>query len=78
MPELVEGIGIMLENWCWLKDEVKAMSRHYTRVDPTYEAAWLENNPGRTLPPEEIPDDLLDKRLDDRPRAKLYNLLGDL
>ena len=78
MQEIVEGIGMTLEHWCWLKDEVKAMSCHYTRVDPTYKAAWLEENPGRDLPPEKIPDDLLDKRFQARARATLLHLLADL
>jgi metallopeptidase MepB len=69
---------MMFENWCWLKDELKAMSCHYTRVDPTYKAAWLEENPGRDLPSEKIPDDLLDRCLKARARMKLLSVKGDL
>lgn len=78
MQEFVEGIGMTLEHWCWLKDEVRAMSCHYTRVDPAYEAAWLQENPGCDLPPEKIPDDLSDKILQRRARDTLYQVLGDL
>ena len=62
----------------WLKDEMKAMSCHYTRVDPAYMTAWLKEHPERPVPPEKIPDDMLDKRLQRRARAKINSLLGDL
>jgi Zn-dependent oligopeptidase len=32
--ELGEGIGMMFEQWCWLQDELTAMSMHYTRINP--------------------------------------------
>src|SRR3569833_1443508 len=47
MREFFEGNGMTLENWCFRKDEVKAMSCHYTRVYPADESAWLEDYPGR-------------------------------
>lgn len=78
VQEFVEGIGMTLENWCWLRDRLKAMSRHYTSVDPAYKTAWLQQNPGRDLLPEEIPDDLLDKLLQSRARGKMIHLLNDV
>jgi len=69
---------MMLENWCWLPDELKAIGRHYTRVDPTYMEAWLKDNPGRDVPPERIPDGLLRHRLARRGHAKVDVLLSIL
>jgi metallopeptidase MepB len=69
---------MMLENWCWFPDELKAMSRHYTRVDPAYMEAWLKDNPGQEVPPERIPDELLQRRLSRRGPTKVHALLGIL
>lgn len=66
------------EQWCWLRDELKAMSRHYTRVNPAYTAAWLRENPGCDLPPETIPDYLLDPLFKWHARGKTHQLLNDL
>jgi len=49
----------MLENWCWIGDELKRMSCHYTRVDPQHAQQWKEDHQGEHLPPKEIPDELL-------------------
>jgi Zn-dependent oligopeptidase len=35
VKEFVETIGMTFEQLCWLRDELKVMSRHYTRVDPS-------------------------------------------
>lgn len=76
--EFGEAIGTMLENWCWMKDELKAMSCHYTKVDPRYMEAWKEANPGADLPPKMIPDELLEnipaQRLMNRLRVHLTQL----
>lgn len=69
---------MMLENWCWLPDELKAIGRHYTRVDPTYMEAWLKDNPGRDVPSERIPDEPLQRRLARRGHVQVDNLLGML
>ena len=76
--ELGEGIGMMLEQWCWLSNEMKAMSLHYTRIDATHMEAWLKDNPGLDLPPERIPDSLLEPHLTRRGHAKVDRLLGIL
>ncbi|KAK1829262.1 hypothetical protein QBC39DRAFT_287785 [Podospora conica] len=78
VQEFVEAIAMTFEQWCWLRDELKAMSRHYTRVDPSYTAAWLGENPGRDLPPETIPDHLLDPLFKWHARGKTHQLLNDL
>jgi hypothetical protein len=53
----------MLENWGWLLDKLKAISRYYIRVDLTYMEAWLKDNLGRDVLSERIPDKLLRQRL---------------
>lgn len=76
--EFGEGIATMLENWCWIKDELKAISKHYTRVDHNYMEAWMKVNPGCPLPPAEIPDklvdDLISTRREDRVDLQLCQL----
>lgn len=57
--ELCEGIGSMLQAFCWYPEIMRAMSRHYTRTDPAYAESWLTAHPGCDLPPETIPDDIL-------------------
>jgi len=76
--ELGEGIGMMLEQWCWLLDEMKSISLHYTRVDTTYMEVWKKENPGLDLPPESIPVDLLLPRLARRGYVKVDMLLSML
>lgn len=77
--ELAEGIGMTFEHWCWLKDEVISLSCHYTQVDQAYAAAWKEEHPDcQDLPPEKIPEEMLEKRLRRRGWAKLLHLMVDL
>ncbi|KAK6193301.1 hypothetical protein LQW54_012602 [Pestalotiopsis sp. IQ-011] len=49
----------MLENWCWMKYELRRMSRHYSHLDPKYLEAWQASNPEKSLPAEKCPDELL-------------------
>jgi metallopeptidase MepB len=77
-PEFGEGIGTMLENWCWIKDELKTMSRHYTRIDPRYMESWKETNAGAFVPQETIPDELLENLIKRRPLARLDHHLQQL
>ena len=76
--EFGEGIGMMLEQWGWLLREMKAISLHYTRVDAPYMEAWVKANPGLALPPEKIPDELLEPRLARHGYAKVDMLLNIL
>ena len=69
---------MMLENWCWIPDELRALSRHYTRVDPAYMEAWKKDHPGCVIPPEKIPDELLQQRIKRRAHAKVDSLLNIL
>lgn len=76
--EFGEGIATMLENWCWMKDELMAISTHYTYTDQKYMEAWVKENPGRCPPPTDIPDAMVDDivraRRDDRVDLHLAQL----
>lgn len=76
--ELGEGIGMMFEQWCWLEDELIAMSMHYTRTRPAYMEAWKVANPGRELPPEKLPHELIQPRLARRARVEADRLMSIL
>lgn len=76
--ELGEGIGTMLEQWCWLPDVLRRLSRHDTRVHPAFQEAGLEDHPGQALPPERIPATLVAQRIARRPGNVRANILGTL
>ncbi|TDZ15673.1 Saccharolysin [Colletotrichum orbiculare MAFF 240422] len=65
-PDFGEAPSTMLENWCWMPQELIRMSRHYTRVDPAYIAKWEEDHQGKDLPPERIPDELVERLANSR------------
>ncbi|GAM90132.1 hypothetical protein ANO11243_081720 [Dothideomycetidae sp. 11243] len=61
-----EAPSVMLENWCWLKDQNKQMSCHYTHIDPEYLSRWQDEHPGESPPSREIPDAILDRLVKSR------------
>lgn len=56
-----EAPSMFLENFCWLKDELREMSCHYTKLDPRYLSTWQQKHSGTPEPPEKMPDDMLDR-----------------
>jgi metallopeptidase MepB len=76
--ELGEGIGMMFEQWFWLKNELTALSMHYIRTDPAYMEAWKVANPGMGPPPEKIPQSLLHPRLARHTNIKADRLMSIL
>ncbi|KAF7546701.1 hypothetical protein G7Z17_g8250 [Cylindrodendrum hubeiense] len=58
--DFAEAPSVMPENWCWMKDELKRMSCHYTKLDPENLENWHQKHPGKQAPPEQIPEELLD------------------
>ncbi|KAK2770753.1 metallopeptidase [Colletotrichum kahawae] len=65
-PDFGEAPSTMLENWCWMPDELVKMSRHYTRVDPAYAAKWKEDHDDAELPPKKIDEKLVDRLVESR------------
>ncbi|RFU25411.1 hypothetical protein B7463_g10923, partial [Scytalidium lignicola] len=65
-PDFAETPSIMLENWCWMRDELKQMSCHYTTLDSKYLNKWQEEHPGENCPPATIPDDIIDNLIRNR------------
>lgn len=61
-----EAPSVFLENFCWLKEELRDMSCHYTALDPQYLRSWQEKHPEADVPPEKIPDKILDSLLASR------------
>ncbi|KAJ9148665.1 Metallopeptidase [Pleurostoma richardsiae] len=59
-PDFFEVPSVMLENWCWMKNELRQMSCHYTRLGPEYMASWQAEHPGEACPPEKIPEEMLE------------------
>jgi metallopeptidase MepB len=60
----------MLESWCWIKEELKEISCHYTRLNPQYLLKWQEENPGAPCPPEKIPYKMVDDLIKGRARNR--------
>lgn len=51
----------MLEYWCWIPSQLKALSRHYSCVSEEHLAFWRNKNSAQHIPPpEQIPDYLVD------------------
>jgi len=55
----------MLENWCWSRNELRSLSKHYSYLSPEFKQTYLDSadTKGTTQPPEQIPDDLVDSLL---------------
>ncbi|KAH7149032.1 thimet oligopeptidase [Dactylonectria estremocensis] len=56
-----EAPSQMIEYWCWIPSQLKALSRHYSSVSEEHLAFWRNKNGAQNiLPPEQIPDHLVD------------------
>ncbi|KAJ0351791.1 hypothetical protein KNSL1_003113 [Colletotrichum chrysophilum] len=65
-PDFGEAPSTMLENWCWMPDELVKMSRHYTHIDPAYAAKWKEDHDDAELPPEKIDEKPVERLVESR------------
>lgn len=58
--EFGEAISTMLENWCWMKEDLRDIASHYTATNSKYMEAWKTASPDSEPPSPEISDTLLD------------------
>jgi metallopeptidase MepB len=59
-PDFFEIPSVILEKWCWKRDELRQMSCHYTTLNSEYLRKWQEEHPREPCPPEKIPEKMLD------------------
>lgn len=69
--EFGEAIGTMLEQWVWNPEVLRSMSRHYTTLDTKYKKSWLEAHSDADLPPEKLPDHVLENLVHMRSKSRL-------
>ncbi|KEQ99245.1 hypothetical protein AUEXF2481DRAFT_26461 [Aureobasidium subglaciale EXF-2481] len=77
-PDYAEALGIMLENWCWLPEELKQLSCHYTTLCPGLLQEWQLQHPNEPTPPMSIPDSLVDPLIQHRHAFRALCMLGQL
>ena len=62
-PDFVEAPSQMLENFCWMPQWLKSISRHYSYLSPEYRDIWLKEKSqhhDRALPPGELGESSID------------------
>jgi metallopeptidase MepB len=56
--DFVEVPSIMLEQFLWLKDPIRHLSRHYSYISPQMRDAWLDaNGNSDEVPPEKLSEE---------------------
>lgn len=69
----------ILENWCWIPAQLRAMSKHYSYFSPEYFKLWQEQADGQPQPPEQIPDNVIESVIiPDGPRNGALHYLRQL
>lgn len=77
-PDFFEIPSVMLENWCWMTNELEQMSCHYSTLQPEFLEQWRKDHPGQADPPREIPGDMLDGLVQSRNAQRALWLLRQL
>lgn len=55
-----EAPSQLLENWCQIPAQIKALSRHYSYLSPEYLATWEKESGAVPRPPESMPDSMIE------------------
>lgn len=60
--DFVEAPSQMLENWCWISSQIKALSRHWSYLSADYEKAFFDSASGTGVvqPAEKMPEDMIE------------------
>ncbi|KAI5273138.1 zincin [Aureobasidium subglaciale] len=77
-PDYAEALSIMLENLCWLPEELKQLSCHYTTLSPELLREWRIQHPDEPDPPVSIPDSLVNLLIQHRHAFRALYMLGQL
>lgn len=74
--DFVETPSKMLEHWCWMPDQIKAISRHWSYISPEYKKAYMDNYASAAEQPEEkMPQQMIQSIINTRNvNAALANL----
>jgi len=72
--DVCETPSAMLENFCYLRPVIRKISCHYTSLKPEYLAQWRADNADlgtNAEPPEEIPDEVIERICEERRGQRL-------
>ncbi|KAI5245791.1 hypothetical protein E4T43_02926 [Aureobasidium subglaciale] len=68
----------MLENWCWLPDELQQLSCHCTTLKSEQLQKWRIQHPNEPDPPVSIPEILVKSLIQHRHAFRALYMLGQL
>ncbi|KAJ2975479.1 hypothetical protein NQ176_g5497 [Zarea fungicola] len=77
-PDFNEIPSMLFENWCWLEETIRHVSRHYTTLDPKYLQKWLQRHPGCPPPPEKLADSDIQRLIGSRRQSTIQWYLSQL
>lgn len=72
-----EAPSQMLENWCFIPEQLRKLSKHYSYISPEYLELWKSRNEGEARPPEQVPDFLIE-RIVGRQKNDALHYLGQI